>query len=228
MATMFLSITVISLAAAASFAIFAWRARAEEQRRSSARVAALASALVTSETIAPGDEPIPVAVGSMFTAETRAGGGRFMKQVIFTGLATAIVVIGGTALRHDAAPEAAPPSAIAPLELVSMRHAREGRALTVTGLVRNPRSGAPLTQVTAVVFAFDRHGDFLASGRGELDYEALAPGDESPFTVKMSDLGDVGRYRVSFRTDKGLVRHVDSRQKASPPEFSAVKVRRTR
>ena len=228
METILLSITVLSLAAAAWFAVFAWRARAEEQRRSAARVAALASALAASETSIPGGAPIPVAVGSMFAVNTRAGAGRFVKQLIFTGVATAIVVIGGTALRHDAATEAALPPAIAPLELVSMRHALEGRTLTVTGLVRNPPGGAPLTRVTAVVFAFARNGDFIASGRHALELQALAPGDESPFAVRMTDLGDVGRYRVSFRTEDGLLRHLDGRQKEPRPELSAVNVTRVR
>ncbi len=76
--------------------------------------------------------------------------------------------------------------------------------LTVTGLVRNPRRGAAANRVSPSSSAFDRHGDFVASGRAPLDFLALEPGDESPFLVTIPNVGDVGRYRVSFRTDAGV------------------------
>jgi hypothetical protein len=65
--------------------------------------------------------------------------------------------------------------------------------------------------VTAVVFAFDRNGGFVASGRAPLDFGSLAPGDESPFVVAVPNVSQVARYRVSFRTGRGIVRHVDRR-----------------
>src|ERR671912_25814 len=102
------------------------------------------------------------------------------------------------------------------LELVSMRHAREGRTLTVTGLVRNPRVGVPRSNIAAVVFVFDRSGGFVASGRAALDFTNLAPGDESPFVVKIPDVAGVVRYRVSFRTEAGILRHLD-RRGGQPP-----------
>ena len=92
-----------------------------------------------------------------------------------------------------------------------MRHQREGTTLTVSGLIRNPSSGAAVNGVTAVVFAFDRNGGFVASGRAPLEFGSLAPGDESPFVVAVPNVSDVARYRVSFRTDHGVVRHVDRR-----------------
>jgi len=85
----------------------------------------------------------------------------------------------------------------------------------VTGLVRNPHRGTPLTQAAALVFAFDREGSFVASGRAALDVATLGPGDQSPFVVTLTDLAEVGRYRVSFRTEDGLVRHIDRRGDAS-------------
>ena len=92
-----------------------------------------------------------------------------------------------------------------------MRHTRDGSTLTVAGLVRNPRAAAPVSRIAAVVFAFDRDGSFVTSGRAPLDFVMLGPGDESPFVVTLPNVGDVGRYRVSFRTDSGIVRHVDRR-----------------
>jgi hypothetical protein len=132
------------------------------------------------------------------------------------GLVMAILLIvitamsgGSRADEPQAARGPAPP--LTPLELVSMRHTREDSALRVAGLVRNPRTGSPVTRLTAVVFAFDRNGSFLASGRAPVDFMTLEPGDESPFVVSVMNGENAARYRVSFRTDTGVVRHVDRR-----------------
>ena len=52
---------------------------------------------------------------------------------------------------------------------------------------------------------------FLASGRAPLDFPLLQPGDESPFTVTVPNSPAIGRYRVTFRTESGVVPHVDRR-----------------
>ena len=62
-----------------------------------------------------------------------------------------------------------------------------------------------------ILFAFDRSGAFVASGRAPLDFSALAPGDESPFVVNVPNVSDVARYRVTFRSGNGVVRHIDRR-----------------
>lgn len=99
-----------------------------------------------------------------------------------------------------------------PLELVSLRQAREGETLTVSGMVRNPSGATDRRQVAAVVFLFDRKGSFVASGRAPLDYQALAPGDESPFVITVPGAADVSRYRVSFREGDDVLPHVDRRE----------------
>ena len=200
-------LTVLSLAAAVIFAVSAWRARTEADERSAARVAALASALATAD---EADTPQPVPVASMFASAT-TNYRVLTKPAIATAVGAMILIGGGAVLRNVAPATDAGPSGAAPLELVSMRHAREGRTLTVTGLVRNPSTGAPLSDVAALVFAFDRAGEFVASGRGTLELPVLQPGEEAPFTVTVTDLADVGRYRVSFRTPAGPLRHVDRR-----------------
>jgi hypothetical protein len=81
----------------------------------------------------------------------------------------------------------------------------------VTGLIRNGGT-EPADHLIAVVFTFDRNGNFVASGRAPVEFVSLSPGDESPFRVSVPNVGDVGRYRVSFRTEAGVVRHVDRRQ----------------
>jgi hypothetical protein len=132
-------------------------------------------------------------------------------------LIVAIATLGTSqARRTPEAPTPAPAvtastTAGGSLELLSMRHERHGEALTVTGLVRNGGSN-PTDRLIAVVFLFNRNGDFVASGRAPLEFMALAPGDESPFRVSVPAVGEVGRYRVSFRTEAGGVRHVDRRQ----------------
>ena len=103
------------------------------------------------------------------------------------------------------------PSA-APLELVSLRHSQEGDNLTITGLVQNPKTGAPQARITATAVVFGPDGTFLAGGKAPLDYTSLAAGDESPFVVTVPVRGAVARYRVGFRAEDGSVlAHVDRR-----------------
>jgi hypothetical protein len=100
----------------------------------------------------------------------------------------------------------------APLELVALKHRRDGERLAISGIIKNP-SGAPAVRnVTAVVFLFDESGSFLSSGRAPIDFTTLAPGDESPFVVVVSEPGAVARYRVSFRSDEHVVPHIDRRE----------------
>lgn len=118
---------------------------------------------------------------------------------------------GPGAVPAGSAPEARAASA-APLELLSLRHAQQDFALTVTGLVQNPRTGAALTRVIATALAFDAEGTLLASGQAPLDFTNLTPGAESPFVVRIPVTGDVARYRVGFRSeDGGVIAHVDKR-----------------
>jgi hypothetical protein len=137
--------------------------------------------------------------------------GRPVIKVAVGGVMALAIVIGAIIGARTGSVPAARVSGRAPLELVSMRHQREGTTLTVSGLVRNPAAGAAVNGVIAVVFAFDRNGGFVASGRAPLDFSSLAPGDESPFVVAVPNVSDVARYRVSFRTGRGIVRHVDRR-----------------
>jgi len=104
-----------------------------------------------------------------------------------------------------------------PLELVSLSHARQNQKLAVSGLVRNPVSGKPVERLSAVVFLFDRAGTFVTSSRAHVDFLKLAAGDESPFVVSIDAPPTVSRYRVSFRTDDGVVPHIDRRGESPAP-----------
>jgi hypothetical protein len=105
------------------------------------------------------------------------------------------------------------------LELRSLRDSRDAASLKITGLVQNPRRGAPLSRVTVTAYAFDDKGSFLASGRAPIDVTALAPGDESPFVVSVPVTDAVARYRIGFRGEDGrVIAHVDKRQQAPASE----------
>ena len=100
----------------------------------------------------------------------------------------------------------------APLELMSLRHTQEPQRLVITGLVQNPRNGAPISHVVATAFLFGADGAFLTSSRAPLDFTTLSPGDESSFVINVPVTGQVARYRISFRTDDGrVIEHVDKR-----------------
>jgi len=100
-----------------------------------------------------------------------------------------------------------------PVELLALGHDRDGARLTVRGVVRNPSAGRAVDRMTAVVFLYNRDGGFLTSGRAAIDSTALLPGGESAFVVAVPGASDVGRYRVSFRTDDRVVPHVDRRDR---------------
>jgi hypothetical protein len=86
-------------------------------------------------------------------------------------------VFGSRARVPTAAAAATAPS---PLELVSLRHERRGGRLAVTGLVRNPAAGSPVSKLSAVVFLFDQQGGFISSARTDIDYVSLAPEMKPP------------------------------------------------
>jgi hypothetical protein len=216
-------LSIVAIALAIFFAVLAWRLASRERSRSAARVVALGDAIDEITGTTPVEH---VEVQPAFLAQEErpaSSGGVVLKLAIgvgAVGLIVAIAMLGTSQARRapDAATATAPvPAAVAAttpggsLELLSMRHERHGDALTVTGLVRNGGS-SPTDRLIAVVFLFNRNGDFVASGRAPLEFMALAPGDESPFRVSVPTVGEVGRYRVSFRTEAGGVRHVDRRQ----------------
>jgi hypothetical protein len=205
-----LMLSLISVVAALAAIAYAWRIARTERLRSDARVAVLAAAI--------DGTPEEADTTPMFARAPRSGLQGWPLLKLGVGFAMSVLVIVAIAMsgdRHAAsADEREPVASGAPsapaLELLSMRHARTGDGLTVTGLIRN-RGAADTASITAVVFVFDRDGGFVASGRAPLEFGSVAAGDESPFKVTIPDVKDVGRYRVSFRTPVGIVPHVDRR-----------------
>ncbi|HJU43867.1 MAG TPA: hypothetical protein VJ691_13660 [Vicinamibacterales bacterium] len=130
-----------------------------------------------------------------------------------------VCLVGGTAWVMSA-PEGTSAVAVgpnSPLELVSLTHSRQNQKLAVSGLVRNPVSGKPVERLSAVVFLFDPKGTFVTSSKAHVDFLRLGAGDESPFVVSLDAPANVSRYRVSFRTDDGVVPHIDRRGESPAP-----------
>ena len=155
-------------------------------------------------------------LGAETELQPQASGGRqrslaLAAVVLFVGLLGGLVfMMAGP--RGTSAAAVGPNS---PLELVSLRHDRKSEKLAVSGLVRNPAAGKPVERLSAVVFLFDRQGAFVTSAKADVDFLKLGAGDESPFVVSLDAPATVTRYRVSFRTDDGVVPHID-RRGASP------------
>lgn len=207
-------VSVVAAGLAIFFGALSWRLMHQDRLRSASRVAALSDAI---DEFTVNENPVDsVSVQPEFLAHERPVArtqGLFKLAVGFAMTVVVIIVFAMLGATRSSGTAAAATAALKSpsLELLSMRHVREGDALTVTGLVRNGGSGSA-DRLIAVVFAFDRSGNFLSSGRAPIDFLALSPGDESPFKVSVPNAGEVGRYRVSFRTEAGVVKHVDRRQ----------------
>ena len=242
MDTTLVTVTLLSMAMAASLSLIVWRMLRDERQRSEARVIALTTRARASH-IAPHasdfDLPLreraerglrgPAASTPMFVEPERSSpwGHRFAVMVGL-GLVIASVILfsltsnARTATRRAPAPgdvaagqPGANPAPSVGLELVSLRDARKSGSLTITGLVQNPHGGSALSRVTVTAYAFDEKGSFLASGHALLEVTSLAPGDESPFVVSVPVTETVARYRIGFRTEDGrVIAHIDKRQQA--------------
>ena len=228
--TFLLLVTLASTVLAAIMSLVAWRIAGDERRRSEARIEALAADIHGVERVTPRSpaDDFELRPGSgastgaeLFAAAQPRSGSRWPAVlaagvfVVATAAALVIVLGGGSSVTTHASNQAAvvtpPAPAALPLELVARGHEPEVDRLTVRGIVRNPESGAPVDRLTAVVFLFNRDGGFLSSGRVIVESTALRPGAESIFVVTVPGAADVGRYRVSFRTDDRIVPHVDRR-----------------
>jgi hypothetical protein len=208
-----LALTLLSIAATLVLGALAWNSTRRERERSAARVTALAAAIDHDGEDAGATLGTALFSGKRsmaFEGHSRITAGVGAVMLVGVALGFALTRQGGTAEPPVSLGSAALRTA-APIELMSMRHSRDRDMLTVAGLVRNPQEGVQVRHLTAVVFGFDRRGGLVTSARGALDFVTLQPGDESAFVVTLPHGADVARYRVTFQTDGGVLRHVDRR-----------------
>ena len=185
------------------------------------------------------DEAVPASEG-MFAVRPR---GRSLPRVVAgVGIAAAIValVIGTLVVtssdrstsahaRRPAAAAATAPAAPAttpaevPLELLALGHEREKDRLTVRGVVRGASSAAGVP-LTAVVLLFNREGSEIGSGRAEVAPGGPDPAGERTFVITVPSAGDVGRYRISFRSADHVVPHVDHRAQPATAKQAVLNV----
>jgi hypothetical protein len=202
----------IATAIACALGVVVWTQRREERERSAARVATLAAAVN-----GPADGILDtfMAEGAAFSSWHAPAEPSRRAWILAAGVVPAVLAV--SALLVTRGPRQAAPAATArqpdSLELLDMRHARTGDALTVTGTVRvRGRDTAP---VTAIVTGRDGDGRIIASAHAPLDDATLDLGGESSFQVSVAGGHDVRRYQVRFETPLGPLAHIDRR--AAPP-----------
>lgn len=214
---MLLAVTIVSVLVAIAMSAVAWQATRDARRRSAARVAALADAIHGSADVRS-DGATALFAGT--TSEPGAGSRRGIALaaggLVVATIAAAAVVFGGDQTRHSPPITAAvrPAGPVEPVELIALSHERDGDRLIVRGIVRNPPSAPERDRLVAVVSVFEADGTFVSSGQGRVESPALIPGGESPFSVTILTGSDIGRYRVSFQSDGGVVVHVDKRSRS--------------
>jgi len=204
MESLLVVVLVAALLVAVAMSVFAWRVLRRDRERTDIRVARLRALAA-----------LPVAVPDLAPTGPRWGTMAIVVVVFMSiGAGTVYALYGsGQKISWPVAAFSAPTAAPAPLELVSLSHRREpGGDFIVTGLVQNPVSGRSTAGLLAVVYLFDDDGQYFTSGKAAIDVSSLAPGDQSPFLIRMSNITKVSRYRIGFRLgDGGLYAHVDRR-----------------
>jgi hypothetical protein len=239
-------ITLVSLGLTTALLVYAARLQREDRERSEARVLALSEEIGRHREVLPHDAvrntedevpenagahtsgprialdlqtaAAPVVASTLFDDHHESASSPHRAIVLVIAAVVVAVVsvslygLGGRV--ESTAVQAAP--VVPPLELVGLQHTRKGDTLSVSGTVRNPHGAAERKGLTALVFVFDGRGAFVTSGRAPLDYQVLAPGDESPFVVDVPHAAGVARYRVSFRGAREVVPHVDRRDAELP------------
>ena len=211
------SLTFISLAVAATMTAIVLRLVFQERRRSAARVAALEADIYRTEEediLVLHDPPSTVRdTAHMLPATSRPALGLTPLVAVFAAVAFAVFAGMSRYRAVSAGPErpAQAQAADEALQLVSLNHERTDDRLTITGVVRNPPRGTEVDHLTAVVLLFNQQGGYLTSGRSPVESATLQPGAEAKFVVTVPGASDVGKYRVSFRTDDRVVPHVDRR-----------------
>ena len=232
MESLLVVVLVVALLMAVAMSVFAWRVLRRDRERTDIRVArlrALAAPAASERDVQPEPavdtdltyqpQPFHQATSGLFAAPPHALSsprwGTMALVVVVCATIGAGSVYGlygsGQTISWPVVAFATPTAA--PLELVSLSHRREpGGDFVVTGLVQNPSNGRSSAGLVAVVYLFDGDGQYFASVKSAIEVSALAPGDQSPFMIRLPNSAKVSRYRVGFRRgDGGAYAHVDRR-----------------
>jgi hypothetical protein len=211
------TLTLVSIAVAAGMTAVVLRLVFQERRRSAARVAALEADIYRTEEediLLLHDPPSPSRNSEHLIPEPPPRAIPIAALVAVVAAMTFAILAGMSRYRAESAEPARSTAALPAdqaLQLLSLDHERTEDRLTVRGVVRNPPRGSEVDHLTAVVLLFNQQGGFLTSGRSPIESAALQPGTEAKFVVTVPGATDVGKYRVSFRTDDHVVPHVDRR-----------------
>jgi hypothetical protein len=140
-------------------------------------------------------------------------GALVMVTLITLGFRWALPSGAAPTTETSAAIDAPAPAAAQPLALVALRNEQSSDGtLVISGVVRNPSDSIGREKLFAAASLVDANGALVASARAPLDFTSLAPGEESPFVVRVANANGVARYRIGFRDAAGAaVAHIDRR-----------------
>ncbi len=228
MESLLMVVMVLTLVLGVAMLVFAWRVLRRDRTRTEARVSHLRDLATAdldwsdSDADADEDEALIADVryhsSPLLHAESPTPSRARWSSVILVVMVFMTVGAGSVyALYGRALPLTWPVQLGAtrsePLELLALSHRRDpGGDFVVTGLVQNPKHGRTTPALVAVAYVFDRDGEYVTAGTATLDVASLAAGDQSPFTIRVSDADAIGRFRLGFRGSEGRVfAHVDRR-----------------
>lgn len=228
MTSLLVVVLVVALLVAVAMCLFAWRVLRRDRERSDVRIARLRALASSADSgpepdirLEPDVEPEIVyqpSVGLFAAPEPAPAGPRWgtfaLVVLVCMGIGAGTVYgLYGSGRTFSWPTLSASTPAASPLELLSLTHRRDpGGDFIVTGLVQNPLNGRTTSGLVAVVYLFDAEGEYFASGKAAIDLPALAPGDQSPFLIRLPNITKVSRYRLGFRmNDGGVFAHVDRR-----------------
>ncbi len=165
---------------------------------------------------APGvDRPNGIPTGGLFGAPIESASAPSALLAAFGAAAVLLLAVVATGIFVLADRDDDDVAAIErpPVELLVLKHDKEGQFLAISGSVRNPNEAGPAGRLAVMATAFDEDGTIVASGRAPVELDLLAPGVVSPFAVQVPAAGVI-RYRISFVIDDVTVPHVDRRAAA--------------
>lgn len=219
METALLVTTLLSIALAIAASLVAWRITRDNRRRSEARIAALAAEIGGARDHGQtGLGAAPALSVDSFMAEREpsalshtalvVGAGAFVVGVL---VALVVVTGGGASTPSPVAGETGDVASARALELVSLEHERQNDQLIVRGTLNNVPARLERDLLTAVVLFLGPNGDLVTNASATITSDSLTPDADGTFAVMVPDASEVGRYRVSFRTNDQVVPHVDRR-----------------